>query len=186
MKNYYEILEVNKKASIDVIEKAYKVLIDKYELEKYQGEERTYAEKKKNDLNEAYHVLTDYFLREQYDLELGKEESVKYNMKNLNNNVYNSQTKHINTNDNRQNKKNIKKENIKKPKVGSFGAIIALLKEIFGFWHKKSISTKSEKKFDKTTWIAIGLTIVIVILIGVILWFIPFTKPWIKELLFLQ
>lgn len=186
MKNYYEILEVNKNASIDVIKRAYKVLIDRYKPDNFYGEERIYAEKKTNELNEAYHVLSDYFLREQYNLELEKEESVKYNMKNSKSNVNNNQVKKINNNDNSQNRKNDKKENNKKPEIGSFGAIIALMKEIFGFWKKKNISTKSEKKFDKTTWIAIGLTIIVVLLIGVILWFIPFTKPWIKELLFIQ
>ena len=38
MKNYYEILEVNKKASKEVIEKAYKVLVKKYHPDLYTGQ----------------------------------------------------------------------------------------------------------------------------------------------------
>ena len=40
MKNYYEILEVNQKASSEVIEKAYKVLVKKYHPDLYNGEKR--------------------------------------------------------------------------------------------------------------------------------------------------
>ena len=46
MKNYYEILEVNKKASKEVIEKAYKVLVKKYHPDLYSGQKKEYAEKK--------------------------------------------------------------------------------------------------------------------------------------------
>ena len=61
MKNYYEILEVNNKASREVIERAYRVLIKKYHPDIFDGEERIYAEKKVRDLNEAYKILSDDF-----------------------------------------------------------------------------------------------------------------------------
>ena len=67
MKNYYDLLEVTPKASTEIIEKAYKVLIKKYHPDLYNGEERIYAEKKTRELNEAYHILSNEFLREQYD-----------------------------------------------------------------------------------------------------------------------
>ena len=73
MKNYYEILEVNPKASKEVIEKAYRVLIRKYHPDLYSGEKQQYAEKRTKEINEAYHVLSDDFLREQYDRELEKQ-----------------------------------------------------------------------------------------------------------------
>lgn len=192
MKNYYEILEVNKKASIDVIEKAYKVLIDKYKPEKYQGEERTYAEKKKNDLNEAYHVLTDYFLREQYDLELEKEENTKYNVKNSKNSINNNQKQNKKKTYERQNIKRVKekskneKNKTKETEIGTFKSLFALIKEVFEPFKIKDINIKKVQKIDKTTWISVGLTILILLLIGGILWAIPFTRPWLKGFLFIK
>ena len=73
MKNYYEILEVNPKASKEVIKKAHQVLIKKYHPDLYVGAERFDAEQKVKDINEAYKILSDDFLREQYDNELKKE-----------------------------------------------------------------------------------------------------------------
>ena len=68
MKNYYEILEVNEHASQEIIEKAYKILVKKYHPDLYTGEESIYAEQKVRELNEAYQVLSDDFLKSQYDL----------------------------------------------------------------------------------------------------------------------
>ena len=47
MKKYYEILEVNPKASIEIIEKAYKVLAKKYHPDLYEGDKKIYAEMRK-------------------------------------------------------------------------------------------------------------------------------------------
>ena len=46
MKNYYEILEVNPRASEEVIKKAHQVLIKKYHPDLYVGVEREKAEEK--------------------------------------------------------------------------------------------------------------------------------------------
>ena len=73
MKNYYELLEVNPKASKEIIEKAYKVLIKQCHPDAYIGEEKRFAEEKTVELNEAYHILTNDFLRSQYDLELQRK-----------------------------------------------------------------------------------------------------------------
>ena len=90
MKNYYEILEVNKRASKEVIEKAYKVLVKKYHPDLFTGEKKIYAEKKIKEINEAYSVLTDEFMKEQYDVELEKQEQQalykKYNRQQNNQN----------------------------------------------------------------------------------------------------
>lgn len=70
MKNYYEILEVDKNASQEVIEKAYKALAKKYHPDLQQGiKKQEYAERMKK-INEAYDVLSDSFKREQYNQEL--------------------------------------------------------------------------------------------------------------------
>lgn len=95
MKDLYRILEVDRKASIDVIEKAYKVLAKKYhpDLQSTQ-ESKKVAEEKIKKINEAYEILKDNEKRKKYDLELEQEE--KRNI--VNNARYNSV--YTNTNNN--------------------------------------------------------------------------------------
>ena len=66
MKNYYEILEVDKKASQEIIEKAYRILVKRYHPD-LQGNE---YEKEMREINEAYAVLADEYKRQQYDKKL--------------------------------------------------------------------------------------------------------------------
>ena len=78
--DYYEILEVSRNASKEVIEKAYKTLAKKYHPDLYQGKARIQAENKIKDINEAYSILKDVGLKEKYDNELNsqkKESSVE-------------------------------------------------------------------------------------------------------------
>lgn len=184
MRNYYEILEVNPKASREVIEKAYRVLIKKYHPDLYRGEKKQYAEKKTSEINEAYHVLTDEFLKEQYDNELEKQ-GMKYRQ-----NMYQTQrmqTERRNDNQPRQRREKAKKEQNQKQQVGSLGSIIELTKELLRDLTRgkdKRKKTKEAKEITKTDVFAVVLTIIVVILIGVILWFIPFTNGWMRELLF--
>lgn len=69
MLNLYEILEVNEKASQEVIEKAYRVLTKKYHPD-LQKENKQEAEKKMKEINEAYEILGNEQKRKQYDEEL--------------------------------------------------------------------------------------------------------------------
>lgn len=99
MKNYYEILEINEKASQEVIEKVYKVLVKKYhpDLQENAGEKVKYEEKIK-EINEAYEVLSDEAKRKEYDakLELEKQKQESYSRKINNSN--NVQSNNINNN----------------------------------------------------------------------------------------
>ena len=195
MKNYYEILEVNKKASKEVTEKAYKVLVKKYHPDLYTGQKKNYAEEKIKEINEAYSVLTDEFMKEQYDAELEKQEQAelykKYNQKQTNN-IKTNKNNVNNTASNRKENKNHKSqrnkneeaedfnERMKKHKVGSFSGIIELCKELY----KNKPKRDEIKEITKKDIIALILTIIVVILIGVALWYIPFTNGWMRELLF--
>lgn len=179
MKNYYEILEVNKKASKEVIEKAYKVLVKKYHPDLYTGQKKEYAEKKIKEINEAYNVLTDEFMKEQYDAELEKQEQESLYRK------YGSRPNNSSINDKEKNSVQEKEvddfnEIMKKHKVGSFSGIVELCKEIY----KNKPKREEIKEITKKDIIAFVLTVIVVILIGIILWFIPFTNGWMRELLF--
>ena len=174
MKNYYDLLEVTPKASKEIIEKAYKVLIKKYHPDLYSGEERIYAENKTRDLNEAYRILTSGFLREQYDLELEKEKSFSnnnYTEKNTKN------TKNEKNNFNSNSNQSVNKE-VKQHKVGTIMSMVDLIKEVFK--KRKKGERREIKKEDK---IAAVLTLVIVIILGVILWFIPATNSFIRDII---
>lgn len=70
MKNYYEILEVDRKASQEVIEKAYKTLVKKYHPDLQNNEEQKEYEEKMKEINEAYSVLTDDYKKTIYDQQL--------------------------------------------------------------------------------------------------------------------
>ena len=66
----YEILEVSEKASDEVIEKAYKVLVKKYHPDLQAETKREDAEKKMKQINEAYDILSNPSKRNEYDVQL--------------------------------------------------------------------------------------------------------------------
>ena len=69
MKNYYEILEVNKKASPETISKVYKFLAKKYHPDANPDNQQE-SEEKFKEISEAYEILSNEEKRKQYDLEL--------------------------------------------------------------------------------------------------------------------
>jgi len=62
MKDYYQILGVNRNASLEEIKKAYRKLAHKYHPDKKGGDEKKFKE-----INEAYQVLGNKEKRTQYD-----------------------------------------------------------------------------------------------------------------------
>lgn len=212
MKNYYEILEVNKKASKEVIEKAYKVLVKKYHPDQYRGEKQIYAETKLKEINEAYRVLSDEFLKEQYDIELEKEMenfyARKYQKENQKSTYrqYEEDSKQSNTNGTTNRRRYVNKNDVEneqhsksnnyneKParemtkeekreyrrKMSTLSGAIELTKELYANRPRR----EEIKEMTKKDIIAIILTIIVIILLGVALWFIPFTNGWMRELIF--
>lgn len=183
MKNYYEILEVNPKASQEVIEKAYKVLIKRYHPDLYTGEKQQYAQQMTQDINEAYRILSDDFLREQYNKELEKQQ-VENNRQNITQQPRRTKTEKKANHHQVQPKEVPLEQRMQNHKIGSFGSIIELTKELVYDFEKSREQRKEIKEVTKNDVLAIVLTIIIVIIIGVILWFIPFTNGWMRELLF--
>ncbi|MCI8383691.1 MAG: J domain-containing protein [Clostridia bacterium] len=183
MKNYYEILEVNPKASKEIIEKAYHVLVKKYHPDLYTGAKQQYAEKKIKEINEAYHILSDEFLKEQYDNEIYNQgrSQVQGEVKtrpNSNHRAYNQQEQKS-----KQEQENFEAR-MRQHKTGSFGAIVELTKQLLHDLAKSKEKRQEIKELTKKDVLAIILTIIVVIIIGIILWFIPITNGWMRELLF--
>lgn len=72
--NYYEILEVNKNASPEIIEKAYKTLVKKYHPDLQDNNLKNEYEEKIKLINEAFEVLSNSEKRKNYDLNLKQTE----------------------------------------------------------------------------------------------------------------
>lgn len=121
MKNYYEILEVDKKASPEVIEKAYKTLVKKYHPDLQNEENHAEYEEKMKEINEAYSVLSDDFKKSNYDEQLQEStisveeynrlvqenQNLRAQIENINTQVYNRpNTPNQNINENQTNTRN--------------------------------------------------------------------------------
>lgn len=72
-KNYYEILEIDKKASPEIVEKAYKTLVKKYHPDLQDVSKKQFYEDKLKLINEAYEVLSVPEKRKVYDLTFPKD-----------------------------------------------------------------------------------------------------------------
>ena len=70
MKNYYEILEVDRKASPEVIDKAYKTLAKKYHPDLQNNSD---CQDKMRQINEAYEILSNDFKRREYDEKIKRQ-----------------------------------------------------------------------------------------------------------------
>lgn len=76
MKNYYEVLEVNEKASQETIQKVYKMLAKKYHPD-MNPDNKEMAEEKFKEISEAYEVLSNPDKRKQLDDELEQARNIK-------------------------------------------------------------------------------------------------------------
>lgn len=78
MNNFYEILEVSEKASVEVIDRAYRVLAKKYHPD-VQVDNKKESEEKMKQINEAYETLINPAKREEYDKKLEKDRTKEQN-----------------------------------------------------------------------------------------------------------
>lgn len=87
MKNYYEILEISENASPEIIEKSYRVLAKKYHPDIQPRDKLYWAEVNFKEITEAYQVLSNKILKEEYDIRLKAHilETQNYNYSQFNN-----------------------------------------------------------------------------------------------------
>jgi len=76
-KNYYDILQVNKNASPEIIEKAFKTLAKKYHPDLQAEENKKQSEELFKEINEAYEVLSDKEKKKKYDQYLFEKEQAQ-------------------------------------------------------------------------------------------------------------
>lgn len=75
MKNYYQILQVDKDADLEIIQRIFKYHIKKNHPDLFQGDEKLQAEKRVKELNEAYDIISDSQKRKEYDEQLENEQT---------------------------------------------------------------------------------------------------------------
>ena len=72
-KNYYDILQINQNASPEIIEKAYKTLAKKYHPDLQEENNKKEAEEMLKEINEAYEILSNPEKKALYDQNLKNE-----------------------------------------------------------------------------------------------------------------
>lgn len=186
-KNYYEILEIDKNASQEIIEKAYKTLVKKYHPDLQNNSERNNYEEIIKKINEAYEILSNSEKRKNYDLNLKNQEvSIdKYN--NLYNEYINLKNelnclKNININNPNLNRNNYS-ENYSQNNLNNElnEKINNAVNKAYYDAYIQDLKNRGYKIRYKKTWkdfIALLITILIISIISFILWHIPFTKNY--------
>ncbi len=193
--NYYDILQVNKNASIEIIEKAYKTLVKKYHPDLQEGNLKEKYEEKIKKINEAYEVLSDSEKRKSYDLTLNHQNIISeeeynklyseyINMKNelnyLKNNLKQSSNNIVNNefNDN----PNFSQEANAKDFADSINNVINKAYYDAYIQDLKNRGYKIKFKKSKKDYIAILITLFIIIFSIFILWHIPFVRNYLVKL----
>lgn len=183
--NYYEILEVDKNASPEIIKKAYTTLAKKYHPDLQNDDVKHLYEEKLKLINEAYETLSDEEKRKNYDLTIVdnyamlEENLSKLSKENefLRNQYENSFTEQKNsynepTND-ATSQNNYKEEQIRKAREQAYhDAYIQDLKN-----RGYRIKYKKEPKDYFKNFIAALLTILILLF----LWQLPFVRDFILK-----
>lgn len=186
--NYYEILEVNKNASPEIIEKAYKTLVKKYHPDLQQDEDKNKYEEKIKKINEAYDILSDSEKRKKYDLNLKNTEisindynslyQENINLKN-NLNILKEKLNYLNNIQNNYKKNNLNYNNLENNKNYSENNNINYNDINYtNYFSNFFVNIKNKLK----DLFAFFITILIIIFIFFILWHIPFTKNYLIKL----
>lgn len=184
--NYYDILEVNKNASPEIIEKAYKTLVKKYHPDLQENDLKIKYEEKIKKINEAYSILSDFEKRKNYDLFLKNNEvSIDdYNKLYQENIILKKEINYLKNNykqnniNNNSNNINYYIENIRKNNYEKYNT------EKNEENNSKIENEKYEINYKRIlkNILALIITIFIIFIISFILWHIPFTKNYLINL----
>lgn len=174
--NYYEILQVDKKASQEVIEKAFKVLAKKYHPDAQPEEKKEWAEQQFKELNNAYEVLSNIEKRAEYDNTLIDDTislELMQNMKEFQEELI-EKNKHLSNLVNQLEYKLQLYEN-RQNYVGYKTYIPPQRQYQNTTSYENTQPQKREKNHTLKSFISFLLTIFIIIVVFTALWFIPFT-----------
>ena len=198
-KTLYEILEVSENASPEIIEKAYKTLAKKYHPDLQEEANKSKAEAMMKKINEAYDVLGNEEKRKRYNAELEakrEQEEIErqstqgfqgYNNGNMqyqngnyanysNNNVNNQNVNYNYEKERLKYERKLQAEELKQRQKMQDN----LNKEYQNAYENylRSLGYKIKHKWTKENTRDLLITIGILIVVFVILWFIPPTHDW--------
>lgn len=188
MKNYYEILEVDKKASPEIIEKAYKVLAKKYHPDLQENENIKKTEEMMKSINEAYSVLSDEFKRRTYDEQIQENmvPEVEYRKvveenQELKNRLQSVKTQNF-TNTNVRTNNYVSEDN---GTISNMGRIMYenIAREYNAYAQEmKNRNYKTREKHDLKYYIKFTGCLAIVILFFILIYQIPFIKRFFNSI----
>ncbi len=190
-KNYYEILEVDKHASQDIIKKAYTTLAKKYHPDLQPEEQKEKAQKQLQLINEAYEVLSKPEKREEYNKILQKStisqetyNSIFEENKKLKNIIYELENEIYNNNSFYNNKlntqENLSNNNIDLNNSNSNNNYYTEEDSQINNYNSYNYS-KSKIKYFLKNLLKNLIAILGTIFVLYILWHIPFIKKIIEE-----
>lgn len=204
MKDYYEILQVNKKASKEIIEKAYRVLAKKYHPDLQEESKKAWAEEEFKKVSEAYEILSDDKKRQEYDAQLEAEEERKAQERVVNPIINQKVEQNTSNNPGQQVEGQVyDTQDPKRAKEMQQQSYIRQMKEQQEYeramrqqqeyerrkaYHDAYIKSLKDMgyriRYKKTPkdYLALLLTIIAIIVIAVIVWHIPFTHDYLVDL----
>lgn len=183
MKDYYEILEVSKNASEEIIEKAYKVLAKKYHPDLQEEQNKKQAEEKMKLINEAYEVLSDVDKRKKYDIELENEEERKIQEQQIDN--YNKENRYEEEYDENEDEYSepLTKKQIKEQRRQERKAQKEYREEQERQYarYMRSLGYKVKERWTLKRFIRLLKAIVVIIIFLLIIWIFPPTHKLLVE-----
>ena len=178
MSNLYEILEVSEKASKEVIDKAYHVLVKKYHPDLQQAEEKKNAEEKMKKINEAYEILGNEGKRKEYYISLAEKrrqekvleeqkrnQQIQYEQEKQN---INEHTNEINQQSNYENARKVQKE-INRAYANAYNNYL------------RSLGYKVKEPWTFKRFLELLKVLAILTIIILIIWFFPPTHKLLIE-----
>ena len=185
METLYDILEVSRKASKEVIEKAYKTLAKKYHPDLQTPENKAIAEEKMKKINEAYSILSDESKRQEYDEKLEQIDEQNKVQNNLQANHYESASNNTKVNQQFENWKKAyaslsRREQIKLKRKIEREANEEYRKRYEEYFRSLGYKVKYKRTFKD--YLSMFITIITLVLIFLILWWIPASHSWMVKM----
>ena len=178
-KNYYEILEVDKNASKEIIDKTYKILVKRYHPDLQDAETKKQYEEKIKKVNEAYSVISNEYQRSEYDKQLEEREVSKEEYeKILKENILLKEQISKLVND-RQNIEKINREKQEQAYKDYNEKVNQAVNQAYQDAYVQDLKDRGYKiKFKRSfkEYIKIGIKLIIIIIILILIFQIPFIK----------